>query len=212
MFTGIIEETGTIKQIKKQQNSLRLTISAKEVLKQTKIGDSIATNGVCLTVTDLTKTTFSVDVMYETLNRTNIHSLTTGDFLNLERALTLNSRLGGHMVSGHIDGLGTIQSIKKDGIARLISIHTDKDILKYIIKKGSVAIDGISLTVVDVTDSFFIISIIPHTIQETNLSQKRVSDKVNIECDLIGKYVEKLITTDNPKSSLTKELLKNYGY
>lgn len=211
MFTGIIEEVGTVNRIRKGSKSVALTISAKKVLENTAIGDSIATNGVCLTVTEKYPNSFTVDVMFETLNRTNIKDLTVGSPLNLERALTLNSRLGGHMVSGHIDGIGKIISIHKEDIASIYTIETDPDLLKYIIKKGSIAIDGISLTVVDVNDQRFSVSIIPHTIAETTLSKRKVYDSVNIECDLIGKYVEKLLKTEN-SSNISETMLKNYGF
>ncbi len=211
MFTGIIEEIGQIKHIRKGPKSVALSITANKVLEDTAIGDSIATNGVCLTVTEKTHNSFTVDVMYETLNKTNIKDLNVGSSLNLERALTLTSRLGGHMVSGHIDGIGVIVSLKKEDIAWIYTIETTREVLKYIIKKGSIAIDGISLTVVDVTEKTFSVSIIPHTLKETILAQKKVSDTVNLECDLIGKYVEKLLK-QRDVAPLSETMLKNYGF
>jgi riboflavin synthase len=211
MFTGIIEEIGKIKQINKGSKSIKLTIAAKRVLEDTKVGDSIATNGVCLTVTDMTSDAFTVDVMYETMNRTNMKDNTIGSLLNLERALTLNARLGGHLVSGHIDGLGTVQAIVKEDIAKIITIKTDPALLKYIIPKGSVAIDGISLTVIHVTNHDFTVSIIPHTQSQTSLDAKKIGDSVNLECDLIAKHVEKLLN-NKTSSTISEDMLKKYGY
>ena len=211
MFTGIIEEIGTVKQLRKGPKSVAMTIAAKQVLEDTAVGDSIATNGVCLTVTEKTADSFTVDVMYETLNRTNMKALNIGDKLNLERALTLSTRLGGHLVSGHIDGLGTIRSIRKEDIATIFTIETAKDLMKYVIEKGSIAIDGISLTVVDVMEYGFTVSIIPHTKAQTTLLGKNLSDTVNLECDLIGKYVEKLLNATS-SSGIDETMLKKYGF
>jgi riboflavin synthase len=211
MFTGIIEEVGKIKKIQKGSQSIKLTIEANKVLEDSKIGDSISTNGVCLTITEMSKSHFSVDVMYETMHRTNIKDMQTGSLLNLERALTLNTRLGGHLVSGHIDGLGKIKSGRQEDIAKVFTIETDEKLLKYVIAKGSIAIDGISLTVVEVLNNTFSVSIIPHTQNQTTLFSKKIGETVNIECDLIAKHVEKLL---EPKSSskLNEDLLKKYGY
>ena len=211
MFTGIIEEVGRVKALSKGPKSLRLTVQAHTVLEDTNLGDSIATNGVCLTVTDQSKDTFSVDVMYETLNRSTLKALSMGSVVNLERALTLHTRLGGHMMSGHVDGVGTIKKIEKEDIATKMTIHVPKDLTKYMIEKGSIGVDGISLTLVHVHEDRFVISLIPHTSMQTTLWQKRVGDEVNIEVDLIGKYVEKLLGTKK-SSNLTEEVLKNYGY
>ncbi|MFP4478651.1 MAG: riboflavin synthase [Candidatus Izemoplasmatales bacterium] len=214
MFTGIIEEIGTVKRINKNPKSVSLTIQASLVLEDTKIGDSIATNGICLTVTDLMKDGFSVDVMLETLNRSQMKTIKEGDKLNLERALTLNTRLGGHMVSGHVDGVGTITKIKREDIAHIYTISAEEKVLRYIIEKGSVALDGISLTVIKVSESDFSVSIIPHTKDQTTLFSKKISDKINIEVDMIGKYVEKLIKTnpDEKKSSISESMLRQYGF
>ena len=211
MFTGIIEEIGKIKHIDQRTKHVTLTIQATKILEDTKKGDSISTNGVCLTVTDLASDEFKVDMIYETLNRTTMKELKIGSKVNLERALTLSTRLGGHMVSGHIDGIGRIENIVKDDRALVMNIKTEPHILKYIIEKGSVAIDGISLTVVDVHPHSFQVSIIPHTQYETILIHKKVNDIVNIECDLIGKYVEKLIHSQE-HHPLTEAYLKNMGY
>lgn len=215
MFTGIVEEIGEIKDIKRGPKSSELTVKASKVLKDTVIGDSIMTSGVCLTVTHLDQDTFKADVMSETLNRTALGSLSKGSQLNLERALNLQTRLGGHMVSGHIDGTGVITRFRKDDNAVWVTVEADKALLRYVIEKGSIAIDGISLTVVTVSETEFQVSIIPHTGEETTLLKHKVGDKVNLECDLIGKYVEKLLglssQSDN-KNELTEALLKTNGY
>lgn len=215
MFTGIVEEIGEIKNIKKGSKSSVLTIKASKVLDDTAIGDSIMTNGVCLTVTDMNAGEFKADVMSETLNRTALNSLTQGSRLNLERALNLQTRLGGHMVSGHIDGTGIIKNFRKDDNAVWVTIETEEKLLRYIIEKGSIAIDGISLTVAAVSDKDFQVSIIPHTADETTLLSRKIGDQVNLEVDLIGKYVEKLLglssETDN-KEKITQAYLKNNGF
>lgn len=211
MFTGIIEELGVIKTIKHGSNYVTLNIRAEKVLEDTRVGDSIATNGVCLTVTELKKDSFHVDMIYETLNRSNMKHLKIGSIVNLERALTLNSRLGGHMVSGHVDGVGTIENIVKEDHAWTIKIKAESQVLRYIIEKGSVALDGISLTVTQVTTQNFSVSIIPHTQGQTTLHHKKVGDTINIECDLIGKYVEKLIKYQD-KNPLTEAYLHQLGY
>ena len=209
MFTGIIEEIGTVKNISKGAKSVMLTISAKKIFDDLKIGDSVATNGVCLTVAKITKDTFVGDVMNETLKRSSLGSLKIGSSVNLERAMPANGRFGGHIVAGHIDGTGIIASIHKDDIAIWYKIKADQNILKYIIPKGSVAIDGISLTVVEVIMDSFTVSVIPHTAKETILSQKQIGDTVNLENDLVGKYIEKLMLQ---KQGITKDFLLNNGF
>lgn len=212
MFTGIIEEVGTIKAI----GGGRLQIEARKVVSDVQIGDSIAVNGVCLTVTSFTKTGFSADVMPETIRRTSLNELGIGSPVNLERALTLQSRLGGHIVSGHIDGTGQIISMKDEGNAILMKIGADSEILNHIVEKGSVALDGISLTVASVTDSDFTVSLIPHTRQVTNLGSKGIGSTINIENDVVGKYVEKFLQVqkaDNkPASTLTMDFLRSNGF
>lgn len=193
MFTGIIEEIGKVKEVKKGEESSVLTIGARTVLEGTAIGDSISVNGVCLTVTRLLADSFEADVMAETLNRSNIGELEPGREINLERAVSLQTRLGGHIVSGHIDGTGTIRAFREDDNAVWVTIAAKPELLRYIIEKGSIAIDGISLTVAAVDDQSFAVSIIPHTAEETTLLKKKVGDTVNLECDMIGKYVEKLL-------------------
>jgi riboflavin synthase len=192
MFTGIIEEKGIIKNIQTGGRSGRLVISATQVLEGLKIGDSINTDGVCLTVTEFSSSSFTVDVMPETMLRSTFGKLKPGSSVNLERALRLTDRLGGHIVSGHIDGTGIIERMRKDENAVWVSVTAVPRILRTIVEKGSVAIDGISLTVVKVDGHGFEVSVIPHTQSETTLLNKKPGDAVNIECDVIGKYVEKL--------------------
>lgn len=211
MFTGIIEEIGTVQAVKKGARSVALTIQASTVLTDTKLGDSIATDGVCLTVTMLTHDSFTIDIMYETLNRSTMKDKRVGSKVNLERALTLNTRLGGHMLSGHIDGVGRIRHIRKDDIAHVLTIEAGPQVMKYILEKGSIAIDGISLTVVSYDETSFDVWVIPHTKEETTLLSKPVNDQVNLEADIIGKYVEKLFP-DKKKKGIDEAMLKHYGF
>lgn len=206
MFTGIIEEVGKIKNISKTSSGILLTISANKVLRDCNLGDSIAVNGICLTVTKFDNDSFTVDVMNQTVRKTTLYKLTQNSYVNLERAMLVNSRFGGHIVSGHIDGIGTISDIKKDGIAFIYKINTTKEITKYIINKGSITIDGISLTVVSVSDTSFTVSIIPHTMTVTNLGKKKIGDMVNLENDCIAKYVEKMLDNKQEKKSLLEKL------
>ena len=215
MFTGIVEEMGRVELIKRGQHSAILTIGAKKVLEDTKIGDSIAVNGICLTVTSLTSKNFTADVMHETLNRSSLAKLLPGSHVNLERAMPANGRFGGHIVSGHVDGIGKIVGIKEDDISIWYRIQASPEILRYIVEKGSITIDGISLTVADITDQDFSISAIPHTVSQTILKEKRQGDVVNLETDILGKYVEKLVSTSQKqqkKSSITREFLLQQGF
>ena len=214
MFTGIIEEEGQISEIRRSDKSLFLKIRAQRVLEDTKVGDSIATNGVCLTVTGLYDDAFECDVMAQTMRMSNLGDLKKGDHVNLERAMALGERFGGHIVSGHIDGTGEILRIKREDVAVWVSIAAQSDILRHIVERGSVAIDGISLTVAYVDDKEFRVSLIPHTARETGLLRKRPGMKVNLENDIVGKYVEKLLKPeDNAKSSnLTAKKLAEYGF
>lgn len=217
MFTGIIEEIGTIKSINSTGISSQLCISANKILEDTKIGDSIAVNGVCLTVTSIKSNLFTADVMAETLRRSNLGSLIPQSKVNLERAMPANGRFGGHIVSGHIDGTGTIVETKPEGNAVWIKINCSDNLLKYIIHKGSITIDGISLTVAKVTDSDFSVSIIPHTAENTTLLQKKSGDVVNLENDVVGKYIEKLLSfqkidEQKPQSKITEEFLRQNGF
>ena len=220
MFTGIVEEVGTIKNIKRGQHSAVLTIQAKTVLEETRIGDSIAVNGICLTVTRLFPDGFSADVMHETLNRSSLAGLAAGSVVNLERAMAANGRFGGHIVAGHVDGVGHIANIRKDDTAVWYTVLAGPEILRYVVEKGSITIDGISLTVARVDSQSFAISAIPHTVSVTVLADRKPGDIVNLETDIIGKYVEKLLhfsqeeAAPAPKQSsgITKEFLTRYGY
>ena len=216
MFTGIIEEVGSVKSVVSGIKSGELAINANLVLNGTKIGDSIAVNGVCLTVTKLISGGFTADVMPETLSRSNLGFLHMGSFVNLERAMAADGRFGGHIVSGHIDGMGTIIEQRKDSNAVWVKITADSDILKLIVEKGSIAIDGISLTVAAVSERDFQVSVIPHTGSETTLLGKKVGDKVNLENDIIGKYVQKMLypkqTPLKKESKITMEFLAEHGF
>ena len=194
MFTGLVAELGTVQRLARQGSSYHLTVGAKKVLENLKIGDSVAVNGACLTVVRMDEGGFTADVMPETVRLTNIGSLQPGSKVNLERTLRLCDGLDGHIVSGHVEGLGTISEQRPEGIAVVVTIATPPELLKYIIKKGSIAIDGISLTVTEVTDTSFSVSLIPHTAKETTLGFKKVGDSVNLETDILGKYVERMLT------------------
>lgn len=194
MFTGLIEEVGTMLNAYNSEKSMKLTIKAKKVLEDIKLGDSISTNGVCLTVSSFDRNSFTVDVMPETMRKTNLGKLKKGSPVNLERALMVSDRLGGHIVSGHIDGTGIIREYKDEDIATWLTVETNIEIIKYIIPRGSIAIDGTSLTVADTSDNFFRVSLIPVTKEETVLLKKKVGDEVNLECDIVGKYIEKFMT------------------
>ena len=193
MFTGIIEEIGKVKAIEHGANSIRLTIAVKKILDDIHIGDSICTNGVCLTVTTFDNDSYTADVMPETMNRTNFKDLRINDLVNCERAMPANGRFGGHIVSGHIDGTGIISKMTRDDKAIRVKIETRPEILRYIVEKGSITIDGISLTVTDVSSFDFGVSIIQHTQDETTLTKKKIGDTVNLENDIVGKYIEKFV-------------------
>ena len=207
MFTGIIEELGTLKSL----NGGRIEITCEKILEDVKIGDSISTNGICLTVTDFAENFFAADVMPETLRRTSLEELNIGGAVNLERAMKVGDRLGGHIVSGHIDGTGKISNIRTDGNAVFINISAENFLLKQIAAKGSVALDGISLTVVDAAADFFSVSMIPHTRAVTNFKFKRVGSIVNIETDILAKYVDRLINFKTAPA-LTKDFLLENGF
>ena len=215
MFTGIVEEMGTIRSIRKGTHSAVLEIQAKVVLEDIHVGDSIAVNGVCLTATSFTPTTFTADVMHETLNRSSLAALRPGSRVNLERAMAANGRFGGHIVSGHVDGLGTVLTTQKDDNAIWYTIGAPPEVLRYVVEKGSITIDGISLTVARVDSQSFAISAIPHTVAVTVLQDRKPGDKVNLETDIIGKYVEKLLQTQEvPQraSGITRDFLTKYGF
>ena len=216
MFTGIVEETGTIVGIKKGTLSEVLSIRGPVVTSDAKVGDSIAVNGVCLTVTSLSGDTFTADVMAETMRRSSLGMLKAGSKVNLERAMPADGRFGGHIVSGHIDGTGRVLSKRKEDNATWVKIEAPADILRLMVPKGSIAIDGISLTVVDVTDTYFSVSIIPHTGSATTLLDRLPGDTVNLENDIIAKYVDRLLGRDTAPSAkpggLTFEMLANNGF
>ena len=216
MFTGIIEEKGKVEAINQGTKSCVLTIRAKHILDDVKIGDSVAVNGVCLTATTVGSDYFTADVMSETLRRSSLGSLKSGSEVNLERAMAMGGRFGGHIVSGHIDGTGTILSMTKEDNAVWVTIETTKPILNLIVEKGSIAIDGISLTVAAVDEKSFSVSLIPHTGKETTLLSKKPGDIVNLENDIVGKYIEKLMkkteSTSKKESGLTTSFLMENGF
>ena len=218
MFTGIIEEVGTVQGVVSGRTSGEISIRARTVLGGTKIGDSIAVNGVCLTVIRMSSGGFTADVMPETMRRTNLGQLSVGSIVNLERAMAADGRFGGHIVAGHVDGTGTILSMKNEENAVLVKIAAPKQILDLIIEKGSIAIDGISLTIAEITSHDFTVSIIPHTGSETILLKKKAGDMVNLENDVLGKYVQKLMglapesKPEEKKSNITMEFLMKNGF
>lgn len=215
MFTGIIEEIGTIIAVRRGANFSALTICGDVIFEDLKLGDSVAVNGVCLTVTSYNRKSFTADVMHETLRRSSLGMLKSGSHVNLERAMSANGRFGGHIVSGHIDGTGEITEIHKDDNAVWYTISASEKLLCYIIEKGSIAIDGISLTVASVSQKHFSVSIIPHTCQNTTLTEKRRGDVVNLENDMVGKYIEKLLIPHEIQktgSHITPEFLNKFGY
>ena len=214
MFTGIVDQIGVIKSLQKGVCSAVITVEAEALMDDLHIGDSIAVNGVCLTVTAFSQGTCVADVMHETFNRSSLAALRPGSHVNLERAMRADGRFGGHIVAGHVDGIGTIAGIERDDNAIWYRVKAEDAIMRYIVEKGSVAIDGISLTVAKVYGDAFSVSIIPHTAGNTILGEKRVGDVVNLENDIIGKYVEKLLGTEkkDPQSGITREFLLQNGF
>lgn len=208
MFTGIIEEIGTIADVKKGTKSSSVTVNANVIFDDLKIGDSVAVNGMCTTVVTIKDKCFTVDIMAESIRKTSLGNLKKGDKVNLERAMSPLSRFGGHIVSGHVDGTGTIYAFEREDNAIWVTIGTSDDILRYIVTKGSITIDGISLTVAKLYKDSFAVSIIPHTAKETTLLSKHSGDRVNLECDIIGKYVERFIVKKD--ESKLEELLKDW--
>ncbi len=208
MFTGIIEDVGSIKAITHIENGLRVTISSK-LSKELRLGDSIAVNGVCLTVTDKNNEDFSVDVSFETINRTNFGSLAPKSYVNLERALKLSDRLDGHIVLGHIDTTATMRSLNRIGEFYILSVNIDKYTFDHSVEKGSIAINGISLTISNLTQEYLDVAIIPFTYENTNLKYSKIGEKLNIEVDIIGKYIKKFTKKPN---GLTEEFLKQHGF
>ncbi len=211
MFTGLIEDVGTIVSLKKRGRGTSFTISHSPVLDDLKLGDSIAVDGVCLTVTELDSQRFSVEASAETVGRSTLASKGLHGKVNLERALRLGDRLGGHLVTGHVDGVGKITSVIQEGETRLITFTVNNEISRYIVEKGSVTVDGISLTVNRVEDGSFSVTIIPYTGSHTALTAKRVGEEVNIETDIIGKYVEKLVA-GKPEGKINLQFLSEHGF
>ena len=232
MFTGIVEEKGTVKRITSGSSECSIELYAKKVLEGTQIGDSIAVNGVCLTVTAMGHDWFRADVMPETIKRSSLGDLKPGSKADLERAMAAGGRFGGHIVSGHIDGTGVIKELRHEGNAVWVRIMTPQSILRLIVEKGSITIDGISLTVAGLGNDYFEVSVIPHTASETVLLDKKVGDRVNLENDIVGKYVERLMSVYNPNGKaagsgavnasnaestsgtggITLEFLEKYGF
>ena len=216
MFTGIVEEVGIIKNIKKNSNSLSLTISANKILDDIKLGDSICTNGVCLTVTDFDKYSFTVDAIESTIRKTDLYNLDISSKVNLERALSLKDRLGGHIVQGHVDGIGEIANIRDEDLSKVYSIKAKENLLNKLVKQGSITISGVSLTISDLKDDYFEVSIIPHTLKETIINDLKIGDIVNLETDIIGKYIDRFLNADKSKdekvSSLSLDFLVENGF
>lgn len=216
MFTGIVEAIGTVSSVARGSRSAEITIKTALTAEGTRVGDSVAVSGACLTVTRLLSDGFVADAMAETLERTTLAALAPGARVNLERALTLSSRLGGHLVSGHVDGVGTVERVTMDGIARVVSIACDPRLLKWVAEKGSVALDGTSLTVTAVGSSEFSVALIPHTARNTSLASLGVGDRINVECDLVAKYIERLAGLaggpNAAKASLSEGFLRENGF
>ena len=213
MFTGLIEETGKIENTRPIAGGVELTIAAKKILNGLRNGDSFSINGVCLTVTEISSGNFSVDAVGETISKTTIGKLSPGSIVNLETALQLSQKLGGHLVQGHVNGIGSISEIKKLGENFSLSVAVPTELAKYLIKEGSIAVDGISLTIAQTTENKCTFSIIPHTWKNTNLNTKKAGEKVNIEIDVIAKYVERFLSHSNPdKDKINEEWLHKLGY
>ncbi|HWI64075.1 MAG TPA: riboflavin synthase [Symbiobacteriaceae bacterium] len=214
MFTGLIEETGALHSVRRAGRSLHLTVGARRVLEGVRIGDSIAVNGVCLTVVAFDAESFTADVMPETYDKTNLKLLSPGSPVNLERTMALGDRFGGHIVQGHVDGTGTILAMERFEIAVVVTVGAPPEILRYVVPKGSIAIDGISLTVVQVWPDRFSVSLIPHSFDLTVMGRRKPGDIVNLETDILAKYVERLLGGGAPARAggLTEEFLKEHGF
>ncbi len=216
MFSGIVEEMGAVQAIDKGLAGTKFSILASVILDDLQVGDSVSVSGTCLTVTHLEDLGFSVDVSTETLNRTILGKITMGTPVNLERAMKLNARMGGHLVTGHVDGIGILRAREQDGNAALLTVEAPEDIMRYCVTKGSITMDGISLTINAVTDRSFAVAIIPHTAKVTTMGLKQVGDFVNLESDLIGKYVERLLQASGtlpppPAPIIDKDYLQKRG-
>lgn len=216
IFTGLVEEIGEVISIKSDKISLKIKIRSNKVIENAKIGDSIATNGTCLTAVEVGNDYFIADCMHETVKRTNLHRLKTGSPVNLEKSITLSTPLGGHLVTGDVDCEGQIINIQQDGIAKIYQIEIDKKYMKYIVEKGRVTIDGASLTIMNLTEGTFSVSLIPHSQEMIILGRTKVGSYVNVETDLIGKYVEKLMNfskeNEAAPSKITAEFLLKNGF
>lgn len=215
MFTGIIEELGQVKEIRKADKSAKIKIAANLVTQDLNLGDSVAVNGVCLTIVSFNSKELTAEVMPETMELTSLGLLLPGHQVNLERALRADGRFGGHIVTGHVDGRGEILSVKKDGIAQVFKISYPRELAPYLAKKGSVAVDGISLTLVDVLDDYFLVSLIPHSLEMTTLGFKREKDLVNLEIDVLARYIERIFSQKNKvkeKPELTESFLFQHGF
>jgi len=212
MFTGLIEETGCLKNVKKKSNSIIITIKAKDILKKVKKGDSISVNGVCLTAVEVFEDGFSADVMKETINKTNLKSLRHNQKINLETSISAESLMGGHIVTGHVDGIGIIKSIKKESDIFNVNIKAEPDIMRYIVNKGSVSVNGVSLTVGELGKNSFWVYLIPETLRKTNLAGLKVNEEVNLETDIIGKYVYKFSGVYKNNAKVNYDLLKRTGF
>lgn len=215
MFTGLIEDLGTVRELRKSADSVRLTVATGIAMTELELGESIAVNGICLTVVSFGDGQFSADVSPETVSCSTLSALASGSRVNLERALRFGARLGGHLVSGHVDIVGTVVALVRDGNAYRFTFQLPVEVNRYVVEKGSVAIDGISLTVNSVTEDTFSVAIIPHTLAETTLKDRQVGSRVNIETDIIGKYVERLLSPASggeKRSPVDLEFLAKHGF
>ena len=212
MFTGIIEEIGIVKDFKQISNSAEITVSCNKVLNDTKIGDSIAINGVCQTVVEMSENSFTAEASNETLKVTNFSTLKKGEKVNLERALTLNERIGGHIVSGHVDSVAELVSSQKESDFYTMKFEVAEEASRYVVKKGSITINGISLTVADINDKMVTVAVIPHTFENTNLSDLKTGNVVNIETDVFAKYIEKFLLNEKTTSMISEDFLRENGF
>ena len=212
MFSGIVEEMGRIRRVERRGGSERVEVEARRALEGTHRGDSIAINGTCLTVTDLSSRSFTVELAPETLRRTNLGQVHPGDPVNLERSLKVGGRIGGHFVQGHVDGVGTVKDLKPEGDAVIITFSAPPDIMRYVVVKGFIAIDGVSLTVVDLLPDRFTVSFVPYTLSNTIAAYYRVGTVVNLEADILGKYVERIVAYRERRKGITEGALAQHGF
>ena len=208
MFTGIVEELGTVSQIRKTKTGKQLIITANMIMDDLKVGDSISVNGVCLTVTTYNKNSFNLDLVKETLKKSNLGDLKNESLVNLERAITLSTRLGGHILQGHVETIGIIMDKVPSGDGAILSVGIDPGFMRYCISKGSIALDGVSLTIASMAENIIKIALIPHTLEMTTLGSKNVGDSLNIETDIIGKYIERLMSFEDDDDQMEELLLK----